>query len=228
VKIVLSRFNEDRALEKETSMLMQIVAWIASLLVFLAFFMKTMVPLRMVAIISNVVFIGYALLGLYYGIFEKVYPIFLLHLSLLPLNIIRLYQIKQLVRKIGEASANEPSVEYLIPYMKKETYVKGKMLFQKGDAADKIYFIQAGSIEIPEIKRELAEGAVFGEVGIFTPHKTRSASAICAEHAVIYSIHIDKVLELYYQNPKFGFFIVRLLSSYASENIDTILELRNR
>jgi CRP/FNR family cyclic AMP-dependent transcriptional regulator len=83
-------------------------------------------------------------------------------------------------------------VEYLIPYMKKETYVKGQVLFQKGDAADKIYFIQAGGITIPEIKRELTEGAIFGEVGIFTPHKTRSASAICAEHAVIYSIHIDK------------------------------------
>ena len=212
-------------------MLMQIVAWIASLLVFLAFFMKTMVPLRMVRLLSaNVVFISYALLGLYYGIFEKVYPIFMLHLLLLPLNIIRLYQIKQLVRKIGEASGNEPAVEYLIPYMQKGTYVKGQVLFQKGDAADKIYFIQAGGITIPEIKRELTEGALFGEVGIFAPHKTRSASAICAEHAVIYSIHIDKVLELYYQNPKFGFFIVRLLSSYASENKDrdAILELRNR
>jgi len=79
-----------------------------------------MVPLRMVAIIGNVVFISYALLGLYYGIFEKVYPIFVLHLLLLPLNIIRVYQIKQLIREIGEASAHEPSVEYLIPHMKKE------------------------------------------------------------------------------------------------------------
>jgi CRP/FNR family transcriptional regulator, cyclic AMP receptor protein len=209
-------------------MLMQIVAWIASLLVFLAFFMKTMIPLRMVAIISNVAFIIYALLGLYYGIFEKVFPIFVLHLSLLPINIIRLYQIKQLIKKIGEASANEPSVEYLIPYMERETYAKGQALFQKGDTADKIYFIQAGGVTIPEVKRELTAGAVFGEVGIFTPLKTRSASAICGADAVIFSIHKDKVLELYYQNPKFGFFIVRLLSSYVSENTDTILEFRNK
>ena len=43
---------------------MQLLAWIASSLVFASFFMKTIMPLRAVAIASNVVFIGYALFGL--------------------------------------------------------------------------------------------------------------------------------------------------------------------
>jgi len=99
-------------------MLMQMTAWIASLLVFFAFFMKTMIPLRVVAIVSNVAFISYSLLGLHYGIFEKVYPIFVLHSSLLPLNIIRLYKtMNEEKKKIAEAAANEPSVEYLTPFM---------------------------------------------------------------------------------------------------------------
>jgi hypothetical protein len=52
-------------------------AWVAALLVFAAFFMKTMIPLRVVAIMSNVAFIVYALLGISYGIFGRVYPSFI-------------------------------------------------------------------------------------------------------------------------------------------------------
>ncbi len=207
-------------------MVMQILAWVASLLVFLAFFMKTMIPLRIVAIVSNFAFIGYALLGLHYGIFEKVYPIFILHASLLPLNIIRLYQMKKLIQKIQEASDDEPSIDYLIPYMNKEEHSKGDVLFQKGDSADKIYFIERGHIALPEIDKNLAEGTVFGEAGIFSPRNTRTATAICGSDCTVYTIHRDKVLELYYQNPKFGFFVVRSLSRYVSENIDTICEHR--
>ncbi len=207
-------------------MVMQILAWVASLLVFLAFFMKTMIPLRIVAIVSNFAFIGYALLGLHYGIFEKVYPIFILHSSLLPLNIIRLYQMKKLIQKIQEASDDEPSIDYLIPYMNKEEHSKGDVLFQKGDSAEKIYFIERGHIALPEIDKNLAEGTVFGEAGIFGPRNTRTATAICGSDCTVYTIHRDKVLELYYQNPKFGFFVVRSLSRYVSENIDTICEHR--
>jgi hypothetical protein len=71
---------------------MEIVAWIASLFVFTTFFMKTMTPLRLAAVASNIAFIAYGVLGLKYGIFEKVFPIFLLHSMLLPLNVFRLYE----------------------------------------------------------------------------------------------------------------------------------------
>ena len=205
-------------------MVMQIVAWITSICVFLAFFMKTIIPLRVVAIASNVIFIIYALLGVYYGIFEKVFPIFVLHMALLPLNILRLYQIKELIKKIREASEAEDPVEYLIFHMKKETHAKGEVLFHKGDTADKIYFLQQGVVTIPEIHKHLTSGTVFGEVGVFTSYPVRSASAICDEESEIYSIHRDKVLELYYQNPQFGFLIVHLLSRYAAESVDMILQ----
>jgi CRP/FNR family cyclic AMP-dependent transcriptional regulator len=198
-------------------MTMQIVAWIASILVFTAFFMKTMIPLRVVAIASNIMFIIYALLGLYYGIFGRVYPILVLHICLLPLNVIRLYQMKRLISNIKAASTPEKCIEYLIPYMKKGHYPKGTKLFQKGDSAENIYFIQQGSVEIPEIQKRLSKGEIFGEVGVFTPTSQRSASAICFEDSDIYSIHKDKVHELYYQNPEFGFFIVQLLSKYVTE-----------
>ena len=67
---------------------MQIVAWLAAGLVFMSFFMKTIVPLRTMAIASNIVFICYALMGIHFGVFDKVLPIFVLHVALLPLNLI--------------------------------------------------------------------------------------------------------------------------------------------
>jgi len=203
--------------------MIEIAAWVASALVFLTFFMKTMIPLRVVAIVSNVAFIGYALLGLRYGIFDKLLPILVLHVLLLPLNVFRLWQMKHLTRKFSTAS-NQVMIERLVPYMKREAFAQGNALFRKGDAADKIYFIESGTVEVPEVRRVLAKGSVFGEVGIFTPHMRRSASAICAQASVVYSIHRDEVLQLYYQNPEFGFVIVRLLSRYVSENVDTIME----
>ena len=209
-------------------MIMESVAWVAAALVFLTFFMKTMIPLRVVAVVSNVAFVFYALLGLYYGIFEKVLPILVLHLSLLPLNILRLHQMKQLVKEIRKAAAGGLPWEFLIPYMKKETFAKGETLFRKGDVADKVYFLRAGSILIPELTKELQEGTLFGELGIFTPFRTRSASAIFTETSVLYSIDRDDVIQLYCQNPRFGLFLVRLLSVYVSENMDTILELENQ
>ena len=205
---------------------MEIAAWLASTLVLLAFFMRTMIPLRIVAIASNVAFIAYTLFGLHYGIFGKIFPIFVLHALLLPLNLFRLYEMKRLVRKIREASTKELAVESLLPYMKKETFEDEGVLFRKGDAAEKVYFIQAGRVTIPEIRKVLTAGMVFGEVGIFTPSRTRSASAICGKTSVIYSIRKEEVLRLYYQNPKFGFVIVRLLSRYAKENVDAIVEFQ--
>ena len=65
------------------------VAWLAAALVFASFFMKTIVPLRTMAIASNLAFIAYALLGWGQGVFDKVLPILVLHGALLPLNLWR-------------------------------------------------------------------------------------------------------------------------------------------
>src|SRR5919109_371769 len=113
-------------------MLIVIAGWVSAALVFSSFFMRTMVPLRMVAICSNIAFMTYALLGLHYGVFGRVYPILVLHAALLPLNIIRLRQQKALIRAVSETSQDE-TIRCLVPYMREETHVAGEVLFRKGD-----------------------------------------------------------------------------------------------
>jgi CRP/FNR family cyclic AMP-dependent transcriptional regulator len=197
--------------------LIVIAAWVAALFVFSSFFMKTMIPLRLVAITSNVAFINYALLGLKYGIFGRLYPILVLHSALLPLNVVRLRQIKRLITTVSQASSSE-AFDSLIPYMSSERHRKGEILFSKDDPADKLYLLDEGRVLFPELGRQLSKGAVFGEVGLFAPEGVRSASALCESDCRLYAIAKDKVLELYYQNPRFGFFLIRLVSGIVQQN----------
>lgn len=204
-------------LEARCAMAIVIAAWVAALLVFSSFFMKTMIPLRVVAIASNVAFISYALLGLKYGIFGRVYPILVLHSALLPLNVVRLREMKRLIETVNRASSSE-AFDSLIPYMTKERHRKGEVLFSKGDPADRLYLIGEGSVRFPELEKQLSLGAVFGEVGLFAPQGVRSVSAVCEVDCRLYAIAKDKVLELYYQNPRFGFFLIRLVSGIVQQD----------
>ena len=69
----------------------EIVGYVASGLVLTTFYMKTMVPLRYCAIASNGAFIAY-------GFFAAIYPVLVLHLLLLPLNVKRLLEIRQMIK----------------------------------------------------------------------------------------------------------------------------------
>jgi hypothetical protein len=59
------------------------LGYAASLAVLATFLMRTMRPLRLVAILSNILFVAY-------GYVDHIQPIFLLHLPLLPINLWRL------------------------------------------------------------------------------------------------------------------------------------------
>jgi hypothetical protein len=71
--------------------LIDIVGYLAALVVLAAFCMSSIVPLRIVAILSNVLFAVYGLLA-------HLYPIFLLHSILLPINVLKLTHLELLTR----------------------------------------------------------------------------------------------------------------------------------
>jgi len=60
-----------------------LLGYAASCAVLVTFLMRTMAPLRFVAILSNVLFLSY-------GYIEQIYPVFFLHVVLLPINCWRL------------------------------------------------------------------------------------------------------------------------------------------
>lgn len=188
----------------------EIAGYIASILVASTFYMKTMLPLRSFAIASNVAFVVYA----YFG---HLYPVLILHLFLLPLNIIRYQQVRKLLRDVRAAAKGDLSLEWLIPYMSETSYKKGSQIFAKGEPADKMLYVHSGMIRITDIDgpvptRMFGRGSVLGEVGLFTPDRKRTATAIAEEDTRVYSADEDKIVELYYQNPEFAFHLVKLIT----------------
>ena len=182
----------------------QLVGYAASLLVFSTFYMKTMIPLRLIAVASNVAFLTY-------GYFAGLYPVFFLHVVLLPLNILRLYQMHKLIERVRRASKGDYSIEWMIPFMAKEEFKKADVLFRKGDEADKFYYVERGSVRLPEIGIALGPGEIIGEIGIFSPFKERTTSAVCETDLTALVLSNHKVLELYYQNPEFGLYLGRMI-----------------
>ena len=187
------------------------VGYCASLLVFCTFYMKTMIPLRCVAIASNVVFITYGLAG-------GIYPVLVLHAVLLPLNVHRLRQMLTLIRRVREASRGKMSMEWLIPLMTRRRLKSGDVLFRMGEPANSMYLILEGSLRLEEIGVTLEPGALVGEIGVFAPDNRRTGTAVCVSDVEIGAISDEKVLQLYYQNPAFGFYMFRLVVQRMLEN----------
>jgi CRP/FNR family transcriptional regulator, cyclic AMP receptor protein len=184
---------------------LEAVGYVASILVLSTFYMKTMLPLRCCAIASNIAFIAY-------GFFGEIYPVLVLHLVLLPLNIKRLHELRQLIRDIKRAADAGFSFEPMIPFLTKRTLKAGHVLFRRGDRATCLFLLSRGSVRLPEIDvlvRE--EGAMIGEIGLFAPAHERTTSAICETDVVALVLTEDKVLQLYYQDPKFGFSLIQLV-----------------
>src|SRR6266704_6374371 len=92
------------------------------------YYMKTMVPLRIVGIIANLFFLAY-------GYFYPSYPTVVLYLGILPINIFRLIEMQRLIRQVRDSSSTDPSMDWLKPFMTKRTYKKGDVLFRKNERA---------------------------------------------------------------------------------------------
>jgi hypothetical protein len=65
-----------------------LLGFVASFAVLATFLMRTMLPLRIVAVGNNVLFIGY-------GYCAHILPVLCLHLALLPINIGRLSELRE-------------------------------------------------------------------------------------------------------------------------------------
>jgi len=195
-----------------TEVVSEVAGYVASALVFSAFYMRTMVPLRILAIASNVAFLTYA------GPL-RLWPIVILHGLLLPLNILRLAQIRRLLRTIKTAQANSPHFGGLFSSGAVEVFRPGDHVFRKDEAADCAFYIRSGTVQLPEIGIELASGAVFGEMGLFSINRNRTASAVCVTDVELYRLDQEALVVALYQNSAFAISLLRLVMSRMLQNM---------
>lgn len=177
--------------------------YLAAALVFLTFYMKTMIPLRVVGICSNCMFITYGFLG-------GLYPVLILHLILLPLNGMRLREMLRLTKQVQAAARGDINMDWLKPFTSTRRAKRGDVLFRRGDVADAMFLVVSGRYRLSELGIDVSPGEVVGELGLFALDQSRTQTFECIESGELMKIAYEEVKQLYYQNPQFGFYFVQL------------------
>jgi CRP-like cAMP-binding protein len=174
--------------------------------------MHTMVPLRIANMAGCTFFATF-------GALSGNVATFLLYLLMLPINAVRLRQMLKLVKKARSATQGDMSMEWLKPFMTQRKYRGGDRLFKKGDAATEMFLTVTGRFLVKEIEVELPPGRLMGELGFLTPDNRRTGTVECIEDGQVLTITYERLLEIYFQNPQFGYYFLVLTSQRLLENI---------
>lgn len=192
------------AVHSDSVYLIVIIAWIETLMAIGAAYMKSMIPLRTMAMLENVFGAAASLgTGSLAGLIK--------HVVNFPLHDVRLREMRRLIAKVREASNTGMDIEWLKPFMHSREFKAGSKVFSKGDAASEAFLIVDGSVVVPEASAVLEPGALFGEMALFTAEGRRTASAVCTSDVRLLSITYEEFEQLYFQNPEFGFYLLRLI-----------------
>jgi CRP/FNR family transcriptional regulator, cyclic AMP receptor protein len=194
-----------------------LLGYAASAAVLATFCMSTMIPLRVIALASNVLFMAY-------GYADHLYPVLLLHAILLPVNALRLVQFYRLVREMRDAQRKDLSVQNLLPYMTRRKYSAGETLVRKGERADRLYYLVDGEIEVVEFNRVLHAGAIVSEIGVFAPNQQRTATVVCRTDCNMFELSESKAKQLYFQDRSFGFAVMQLIIARLVEDAERLMQ----
>jgi CRP/FNR family transcriptional regulator, cyclic AMP receptor protein len=174
---------------------------------------KTIIPLRVAAVIANA-------LAMAYSLSHGTYPTFVLNALLLPLNAWRLHQMISLIRGIDAALATDMNVDWLVKYMRPTRFRAGDVMMERGEYATEAFYVIAGEIELVEINETRSAGTLIGEIGLFTPNGRRTMTARCKTDVEAAKIGYDQIKELYFQNPQFGFKLLHLIVARLQSNTE--------
>jgi CRP/FNR family cyclic AMP-dependent transcriptional regulator len=165
---------------------------------------KTIIPLRVAAIVANV-------LAMVYSLTHGTYPTFMLNAVLLPLNAWRLHAMLSLIRDIDAATKSDMNVDWLLPYTRPRNFKAGDVIMERGDFATAAFYVVSGEVEIVEIGETFGRGTLLGEIGLFTPDGRRTMTVRCKTDVQTAMIDYDQFKQLYFQNPQFGFRLLHLI-----------------
>lgn len=198
-----------------------VLGYAAAAAVLATFCMKTMIPLRITALGSNVLFMAY-------GYVETLYPVLALHAILFAVNALRLAQSWRLVREMSDIQGEELPLRGLLPYMTRRKFIAGETLVRKGEKADRLYRLEEGELEVADIGKVLKPGAVIGEVGVFAPNQVRMATIVCRTDCTISDLTESAAKQLYLQHRAFGFAVLQLVISKLVENTERLMQTQER
>lgn len=193
--------------------------FIGAVLTLASYLMKSMLPLRMMALAANVFFVAY-------GYLEAALPSLMLYATMIPINAKKIYEIKKLVRAIEHAKVDTPVSEWLLPHMTRRQAKAGTTLWHKGDKATEMLYLESGQLNLLEYDVAIGPGSLVGEIGLFAPDNRRTRTIVCATDCTLYSLSAEAMALLYYENPKLGYHVMRLIVARLMHDIDVATKRR--
>jgi CRP/FNR family cyclic AMP-dependent transcriptional regulator len=185
-------------------MVSSVIGYLASALVLCTFLTRTMIPLRFVALGSNVAFITY-------GALLHLYPVLVLHCVLLPVNAWRLREILQLGKGVDETIDDKKIFDALVPFAKRMTVRRGEVLIRKGDPSDALYLLLEGALWVEEAEVELHPGSIVGEMGVLSRSQRRTANVDAISDCVLGRVSAVDFQRVYFADPSLGLSLIRLI-----------------
>ena len=180
------------------------VGYVASALVLCTFLTRTMMPLRFVALGSNVAFIAY-------GALLHLYPVLVLHIVLLPVNAWRLREIFQLVKSVQETADDTKVFNALVPFTKRMMVPRGAVVIRKGDPSDALYLVLAGKLWVEEAEVELGPGSIVGEMGVLSRTQRRTATVDARTDCELGRVSAADFQRVYFSDPSLGLSLIRMI-----------------
>jgi CRP/FNR family cyclic AMP-dependent transcriptional regulator len=172
--------------------------WASAAFAVYAFHAKTMIPLRVAAVSACV-------LGLVWSLSRGNYPNVVANSILLPLNLLRLTEMRKLIVDAKASSERPKGYEWLKPFMHPVEFAAGQAMFRKGDIGAEAFLV--------------GSGALIGEIGLLTNGNRRTASAVCTSDVRAWKVGFDELEQLCLQNPEFCLHMARIIVRRYEANL---------
>lgn len=134
---------------------------------------------------------------------------------------------------VRPAQVEEVPMSKLVKYFG-VNFKQGDYIFREGDAADVMYMIHKGRVQISkglgsydEKIRILGEGEFIGEMAVIND-KPRSASAVAVNDCVLIKMDRDSFNETIKNNHEFSVSVIQLLSERLRETDELLMKYANQ
>jgi CRP/FNR family transcriptional regulator, cyclic AMP receptor protein len=191
--------------------LIDLIGFAAAILAVFAASKESMIPLRVVTIVSTLAFCGYY-------IAQQDWMKATIYGMVTLLNISRLRQMIALAHQTKSLTKTDFPFETLKPFMKSESFEPEAVLFRKGEKSEVAYYIVSGNVNLPELAIDLGPGSLVGEMGMFGDSQTRSLTIVARDNVTVLKIPYHDLQELCLQSPSFGLSLFKLIVRRQVEN----------
>lgn len=192
------------------------IGYLGMLLGLVSMAMRTIIPLRLFAIGACLCLGTFALL-------REAWPTLVVNSVTIPVLAWRTREMILLTRRTAAAARSSTiAVDWLLPFMHPRPIRAGETLFRKGDDAGEMFYIASGRLRLLEYDVTLGPGEVVGEIAMFSPTRTRTRTIVAETDCELMAIGESEIKQLYYQNPRFGFYLIQLITRRLVMNMERL------